>query len=357
MTFKIGSRNGSFVLKERRHNRDGTFTDKWVFDPVVKLLPIPPTCRAYSFVSSNSTIEISNPDVATSEFPSADYEYVQSDDGTYVVRNASASTVGRYANIAKRFVFDLAQYVGLGITEIKYRWDGYFTCTLDLRLNRAMHKETGGWVTDVSTLPTADGPGWEVQVTLTNISQIVIDGLFTFGLVLTARVLETSGSIYLYTDAVELEVTYTVLTDSGSGAESASVALIAVDSGSGAELALASLTHTSGDVGVGYESAIIPFSVSDEGVGHDVSILQFKSIFIEDKGLGLGYAEISDITFKERVEALMRSASMLMDFIIKMMPIMMIGALVKSVSMLTRWKPAKLLKVKKAERKAAVKRK
>jgi hypothetical protein len=209
---KVGSRRGDWVLKSRRRNPDGTFTDKWVLDPTVTLIPNT-THKAYTYYGNNATSPITNPSVAGTEFTSTEYTNIGSDNSVYVTTSAYITTVARYANIAHRFTFDLTAYNtgGNTVTQVEYRWDGYRSVPFEFIVyEKVQHKETTGWVDDYTTIPTSDGAGFERTKVLTNISSILINNVFEFGLIYVGGGTESTGYIYLYSDYVELEVTYTV---------------------------------------------------------------------------------------------------------------------------------------------------
>lgn len=315
-------------------NPDGTITDKWVLDPVVILKPTGTPHKAYGYAVSNATIPISNPSAATTEFTSTEYENIASDNAVYTTRVASATTLGRYANVAKRFVFDLSPYEG--ITQIVYRWDGYGAVTCDLVAAKAQHKETTGWVDDVTSIPNSDGAGFEISVTLTNISSIVIGGIFEFGLILVGLFLETSGSVTLYTDCVEVEVIYTGVTDGGVGGEEAVLegVISGTDEGVGEEqAAVASLGAVTSDEAVGEESFIgeSHFFRTDEALGSEELLFPQLAPIFQDEGVGSEILEVKDVTFEVRMKILTERMNELLSFIVKIMPLMMVVAMVKAV--------------------------
>jgi hypothetical protein len=172
--------------------------------PTAVLIPST-TNKAYKYSASNATSAITNAGVATTEFTATEYTNVSSDNAVYVATSASVSLSGRYANVAHRFTFDLSAYTN--ITQIEYRWDGYASETS----GKVQHKETSGWVTDFTTTPTSDGAGFERTKALTNISDIVISNVFEFGLYMSVGYFGEPYSIYLYSDYVEIEVTYGVV--------------------------------------------------------------------------------------------------------------------------------------------------
>ena len=202
----------AWKLVKRKKNPDGTITDTYKFlfhliDDDTKILkPNGVKNKAYFITSSDTSAKL-DVDDATTEF--TNYSIIQNDDGDYSSFTAYSTDVLKKGYVINRYVFDMSRF--LGISSITYRWDGYFSYN-DLATVAFKHKETSGWVTDSTSIPTSDGAGWEVEVTLTNISDIVINGKFEFGFVAQANLQETTRAyITAYVDAVEVEVTYTSL--------------------------------------------------------------------------------------------------------------------------------------------------
>jgi len=210
---KVGSRNGDWILKERKRNRNGTYTDTWVLDPVVTLTPNMATNKAYKWGAGNAASAITSPDAATVEFTDADYAYIGTEDGVFVMSSGRTTVLSKYSNVAHRFTFDTSLYAN--ITDITCIWKGY----------------RAGDPPDVGKLQVYKATAWEdwltsLPTTNTKYTKSLGNGLgyfynstwIRFGLYMTAQFLgDTSLTLTIYSDYAALQITYVVAVARGDG--------------------------------------------------------------------------------------------------------------------------------------------
>jgi hypothetical protein len=114
---------GRFFLAGIVKGRDGFPKNRWIYDDVVTVTPNTATNKAYKY-GVGETGQISNPDVAVTEFSTADYAAVQVYGGAIMSSVATRSSLG-YANVAHLFTFDTSPYPS--ISNIVFWWGGYET--------------------------------------------------------------------------------------------------------------------------------------------------------------------------------------------------------------------------------------
>jgi hypothetical protein len=320
---KIGSKNGKWILVRRENLGNGKVRDTWILDPTVIITPT----IAYKGVGNNVTSHPGNPSGATTEFTSTEYSNIASDDGVYASHSASANTTGRYCWVAHRFTFDLTQYNtgGKRVTGLTYKWDGYRSG--GYLAYHSYHKETTGWVQDVE-IPTSDGAGFEITKTIANVSASIINNTFEFGVYVADQFVGETVTVYIYTDYVELEVTYEIdILDVGVGEDQFTAGEVKIISDEGVgedQLSISTLSYiTISDEGVGQDqfSATAAITISDEGVGEDQFTLPYKMQTFEDEGSGYDEFTHADITLYATIQKLL-------SFIMDMTPLMLVmGAL------------------------------
>jgi hypothetical protein len=320
---KIGSKNGKWILVRRESLGNGKVRDTWILDPTVIITPT----KAYQGSASNATSHPGNPSQAITEFTSTEYSNIASDDGVYASLYATANVANRYCWVAHRFTFDLTQYNtgGKRVTGLTYKWDGYSPG--GSLAYHSYHKETTGWVQDVA-IPTSDGAGFEITKVITNVSASIINNTFEFGVYVADIYIDTAVTVYIYTDYVELEVTYEIdILDEGVGEDQFTVGEVKIISDEGVgedQLSVSTLSYiTISDEGVGEDQFSVAgvITISDEGVGEDQFTLPYKQLAFEDEGSGYDEFTYADITLYAAIQKLLSS-------IMNMVPLMLVmGAL------------------------------
>lgn len=120
--------------------------------------------------------------------------------------------MGRYANCAHRFVFDVAAYNSGGktVTALTMRWKGYRaidTSDDDIISQKIMYKNSDDstWTTDQSTLPTVN-TAWSKN--FTGSLPIGADNLVEFGTLFVGRRAAANITLIEWSDYAALDVTY-----------------------------------------------------------------------------------------------------------------------------------------------------
>lgn len=206
---QIGDRNGDFILAKREQVAPNLFRDTWLLDPVVTLLPDTVTNKAFKRFLSNQVSPFSSPDNATTEFDSADYANVQTEDGLFASISAQATTIFLYANVAQLFTFDTSGYSN--ISDITCVWKGRYRST------------PPGTIPDVYKVQIYKATAWEdwvaVPATNTEYSKSIGNGSayfysttwIRFGAYMYIQSDGTSFMIALETDYAALQITYGVV--------------------------------------------------------------------------------------------------------------------------------------------------
>jgi len=329
----VGAKNGEWILVRRKVLNDRKIKDTWVLDPTVILTPT----KAYYGSAGNATSHPGNPGGAATEFDSARYSAIASDDSTYASESATATISGRYCWVAHRFQFDLTQYNtgGKKVTGLTYKWDGYRQG--GYIAYHSYHKETTGWVQDAA-LPTSDGAGFEVTRTIANVPNSIINNIFEFGAYVVDQCIEAAVSVYIYTDYVELEVTYEIdILEEGSGEDQISaIALVSIyDEGAGEDAFAPGIPVLITDEGLGEDAFTVPFqtrSFDDEGLGYDELTTPYKEIIFEDG------ASASDV-FEKTDISLQIALSKLYQTIVSLLPFWLVGG--AAVGIIKAVKPKK----------------
>ena len=120
----------------------------------VETLTGSPTNPSRSGSLSNTTTVWTKPDNANTDFGSPAYYSSSAEDGLYVLKAASAATVGRYANIAFRFSFDTSSFSN--ITDLTCIWKGLLGIggdSPDFQVLQVYSGSASTWVNWLTTLP------------------------------------------------------------------------------------------------------------------------------------------------------------------------------------------------------------
>lgn len=151
--WKVGDRNGDFILVKREDLGKGVFRDTWIADPVVTLTPDATVNEAFYRESDNASTPFTSPDNATVEFSSAMYTNVQSKNGVFASVFADAETALKYANVAEKATFNTSGYSP--ITDITCIWKGRRQGNTPSTHKLQVYKATV-WEDWLTTLPTVN---------------------------------------------------------------------------------------------------------------------------------------------------------------------------------------------------------
>jgi hypothetical protein len=119
--YKIGDRNGDFILAKRELVRN-KWQETWLLDPTDTLTPDADKNEAYQKMASNALSPYTSPDDATTELTAAQYSIIQTEDDLLLTLGATVSTNFRYANVASKYTFNTSEYSN--ITDITCIWKG-----------------------------------------------------------------------------------------------------------------------------------------------------------------------------------------------------------------------------------------
>ena len=187
------------------------FRDVYFFDPTDELLPNSTHNKAF-YINS---IEDNNPDSATTEFSDSDYNKTNVSDDSRFESYATAKTSTKFTH--QKFEFNLSSYDINSLTEIRYCHEGYYYISTGLNSFhslRVYNVSQGSWFNDqdLSTTETV-----KCNSFTSGFNDLINSTSGIFKLAATVDIGPPfgggTGSIYLYTDFVNLSVSYSV-TDS-----------------------------------------------------------------------------------------------------------------------------------------------